>query len=444
MSEKTNPDKLSRMGRRRFLSTLSALGVSATTLEYITQDALAETVGDLKNEIPYVARLRHTNHEQVVAGEAPPEYEPKYKTMPRHQWAKIEAVHNAADRLCKKVNQADPTGRSYVEITERVNGGVSENVLNIVTTKSKSTNEGVSKNSSINAEASESAQAKIRKQTPSSINGKAKVGNRTEEIEDIPITTEVVEQQKLNYYDYEYDPVPSGAMIDHVTKEEKERYKEGDEEAKYLGSGTICTPGYVDPSDPDKPTGTDIPEGTHLVTAAHVIEKDRSVSQPGTDMDSPRKIGNMTWNWKETIDGNFDAGTITLDSDISTLYDMAADGTNKYEGYTISGYITFDEIKSRAETGREIEVRGSTSGILSSKIHSTTKGGRHDRINAYRIEEKVSPGDSGGPHYDVRYNYTTGDYEAYIAGHSVSKKRGKTGTLSTAMEEVVNLLNVKI
>jgi len=436
MSEETDPDKLSRMGRRRFLSTLSSLGVSATTLEYITQDTLAETVGDLKNEIPYVARLRHTNHEQVVAGEAPPEYEPKYKTMPRHQWAKIEAVHNAADRLWKKVNQADPTGRSYVEITERVNGGVSENVLNIVITKPKSTNGEVSKRSSINAEASESAKEKIRNQVPSSINGKAKIGNTTEEIEDIPIKTEIAEQQKVWSYDYEYDPVPSGAMINRVTEE--------DTEEQLDNAGTICTPGYVDPSDPDNPEGPDIPEGTHLVTAAHLVEKDRSVSQPGVDLDSPRKIGNMTWNWKETSDSTFDAGTIYPDSDISTLYDMGADSENEYEVYTISGYITFDEIKSRKETGQEIEVRGSKSGILSSKIHSTTKGGLYDRRNAYRIEDKVSPGDSGGPHYDVEYNQTTGDYEAYIAGHSVVIEDGKTGTLSTAMEEVVNLLDVLI
>lgn len=71
-------NKLQRMCRRRFLEKLSLMGVSATTLNFITQESLAETTGDPEKEIPYVAYYHVTND-----GSGEPQREPIYVTTVR-------------------------------------------------------------------------------------------------------------------------------------------------------------------------------------------------------------------------------------------------------------------------------------------------------------------------------------------------------------------------
>ena len=62
------------MGKRRFLKTLAGFGVSGTTLQYITKDALAQQTSDVKKEVPYVKALRNTGDGERT---------PIYGTIPR-------------------------------------------------------------------------------------------------------------------------------------------------------------------------------------------------------------------------------------------------------------------------------------------------------------------------------------------------------------------------
>ena len=61
--------KLQRMNRRRFLNTLTGLGVSGTALSYLTKDEIADI--DFDEEVPRLGRVRHINHRAVTNGEEP-------------------------------------------------------------------------------------------------------------------------------------------------------------------------------------------------------------------------------------------------------------------------------------------------------------------------------------------------------------------------------------
>ena len=84
------------MSRRRFLNTLTGLGVSGTALNYLTTDEIADI--DLDEEVPRLGRVRHINHRAVTNGEEP-EREAIYYTIRRKKWAVVETAHDAASQV---------------------------------------------------------------------------------------------------------------------------------------------------------------------------------------------------------------------------------------------------------------------------------------------------------------------------------------------------------
>lgn len=117
MRDRFSSDALSRMGRRGFLKTLAGLGVSASTASALTQDAVADVIGDPRREVPRIKAFRHTNHEAVVEEGAKPEREPDIYSIPRSMWAQVEAAHDARRQVEKQLD-----GNYPVWVTDDNNG----------------------------------------------------------------------------------------------------------------------------------------------------------------------------------------------------------------------------------------------------------------------------------------------------------------------------------
>ena len=100
-------DKLRRMGRRRFMKTLSTLGLSTATVHNMSKETLAELTDNPEEEIPRLKAMRHTNHEAVVEGTEPPELEPMYYTIPRDEFVRIEGRYKAAKELDAQLGYPD-------------------------------------------------------------------------------------------------------------------------------------------------------------------------------------------------------------------------------------------------------------------------------------------------------------------------------------------------
>lgn len=92
-----NDNEISRMSRRRFVRTASALGVSAACLQYGTRQGLAEAAGE--NEVPYVRRLRYLGRDEN--GER--QHEPVYGSIHRDKWEPRHTANDAAQKIGQMV-----------------------------------------------------------------------------------------------------------------------------------------------------------------------------------------------------------------------------------------------------------------------------------------------------------------------------------------------------
>lgn len=109
------------MGKRRFLKTLGAVGVSVSALRHMSKETLAKTTGDPTEEVPMLKCLRHTNHEEVQSGKKP-ERKPEYFTLPRDEWAQIKASEHAALKLKEKLRSDSELPTLPVGVQMNVSG----------------------------------------------------------------------------------------------------------------------------------------------------------------------------------------------------------------------------------------------------------------------------------------------------------------------------------
>jgi hypothetical protein len=90
------------MGRRRFIESLTALGVSSGAAAALTPEKLLELTNDPTSEVPRLGWYEFQNKDAVIDGEEPPEPEPMYYTIPRDQWRQVEGAKQAARELSSR------------------------------------------------------------------------------------------------------------------------------------------------------------------------------------------------------------------------------------------------------------------------------------------------------------------------------------------------------
>lgn len=96
------------MGRRRFVETLAALGLSSQAVQGMTQERLQRLTGDPTDEVPMVHSLRAKNPERYREPpfpNEPVEREVKYYTVSRDRWVRMKSAYDAANRTRRKIER---------------------------------------------------------------------------------------------------------------------------------------------------------------------------------------------------------------------------------------------------------------------------------------------------------------------------------------------------
>jgi hypothetical protein len=376
------------MGRRRFLKTLSTLGVSAAALNHMTKDALAELTDDPSQEVPRLKGMRHTNHEAIVNGTEPPELEPIYYTIPRDEFVRIETRYDAARKIRKRVGN-DP--QIHVGVRRQ-----QDNLIVNVTHETVQRHDG-------DVDEPKLTFSELRESLPDYTHGKVSVGNKEYEVEDIRVRAVETRSVEDDYFDADYESdVPGGckAMDD--------------------GGWTIGHPAYDD--DRNEYVWT---------TASHCVERSSNVGvyQPD-DSENDNYIGVSD---KYTEAGNGDAATIIQNSAEEPHY-YYADYWGGYEDWPIYGTRSTEYLKDMAANGETVYKQGKTTGRLEGAVLEVRNDGMFVLIDCDR-----SGGDSGGPYFDVN------DYgNAYAVG--IHNRAGDTDTESkgTTMEYTNNTHNLSL
>lgn len=378
---KTND--LVKMGRRRFLSALSGLGVSSVALEYISKDALTAVTSNLEKEVPRLLGLVHTNHEEVVSNNAVPKREPRFYTIPRDQWAHTETVHDAARRVSRLFN-SEP----YVEI------GVSsrDKELGVAVHYYKVEHaDGTVSTPGISFE-------EVKESVPARTKGVVSANGKKYKNTDVKVRihrTHVKEQASFNT---KYRPIPGGVQMG-------------------LSSECCCTVGTP---------ATALQDGSQVwVTAGHCINRTagKAVHQPKNPLIGSNKIGESR---QYTPKEHGDLGTV-VSSGPNNSYNIA-DKNGAY-GWQISGIVGRDKLKDMQSNGSVLYQQGRTTERNTGTILEV-KTTYPERI---KFDVDTQGGDSGGPYFHV-----TADNLALIAGiHHASIDEDKDGTFDEARGDIM-------
>lgn len=394
MSE-DDTNKLSSMGKRRFLKTLSAIGVSSSALAHLSKEALAQATDDPKREVPLLKCLHHTNHDAVEKG-AKPVRKAEYFTLPRDEWARMKAAENVSLRVTEYLNSNSNLPELAVGVVADNGGGGTNRTIVVEYPEDSRIYEGV-------------AIEDVRESLPDSIDGFAGEGKYREVVEDIPIEVEEVPIGRLEYFEHSYRPVPGGCSFTH----------DGGS-----GGGTLATPAYSS-------------NGNVLVTAGHCTNgAGTNIHQPFDQLFTDEHIGSVVQsigeNYSDSDVEKFDAATIGIDTEDDVIYRIANWDANTYLRRHIGGIWSWDAISAWKGTSTQVTLQGTTTGRSSGKVTKLYPSSKN-----YAISASSAGGDSGGPHYRRRCD--TCD-DLLISGvHNGSNLYGAVGT---AMEEVENQFNV--
>lgn len=354
------------MGRRRFLKTLAGFGVSATSLNYITQDAIAKITENPKEEVPYVELLRHTNHDEIGDGTAP-KREPIWDTIRRSRWVRVRSAHNAAKELNKNLREEFGTHHIAAGVTSRNGDPHQKEIVVDYTTVEHA--DGSTSSPSIPF-------VDVENVLPSTVSGQAGTGKNAEIIEDIPVRirnfTKVETACPGDVYEYDYDPIPGGCETE---------------------SGTCCTPA-VDGNSNDV-----------MIHCAHVKENEDFLSQPHESYGKDLKKENMA-----TSDSNDNAYYQTYDG--SSVHWRLADDDGTRKAPEIYGIVSWETLENKEGTDYTIIKQGNKDGDDTGTIKNTKI---NDGVKNVWTTCKSASGDSGGPAYHEVYNSSLNRYEAYIA-----------------------------
>lgn len=378
--------KLQRMSRRRFLETFAALGVSASALNGMTQDAVGDLIDDPRREVPRVMCHMHTNHEEVKNGAAP-ERSPVYYKISRDQWRRVESAHNARKKIEKQL--ADRSEPTSVWVTTNSNG---EKRIGVEIQD--------------NGSWGRFAHYNVENAIPSSIDGVAGSGTEMETtVKDIPVT---VERKKVEangqptsaknrddpalslaqqdpdypedfYYADDWSPVPGGAAAVFF------KYGAG------AAAGTLATPVHNGDQQNMVTAGHNVLDGSSVL--------DTSVTDSTSDISTDFEVNDVRNDNGEPSVSNFDAALIGPAGDISMSYRMAAGS-----GWTGSGEIMGTLSRDRL---RDIEDNGTISSETFIRRGARTGENKEfgiDDIDSEGFrpsldENKTDGGDSGGPYY---------------------------------------------
>lgn len=407
------------MGKRRFLKNLSTLGVSATTLKYISHEKLRDLTSDPSEMVPIPRWIRHTNHEEYAASHGTdevvaPQREAIFARVPHDEWVVSQGTFNAAQKL----NQNHPIISSSRFIvpgsTTLVRGNKSKQGIRVMYYEPK-TGPGPAVGFD-----------ELREHLPESVTGSVGTGSNRSVVEDIPVVAEkgIINPTGVGW---KYRPIPGGCKM---------------QTHGYDGQvGTITAPAY----------DHDSVYGSVWLTAAHLFTDDTA---KGTTVNVSSGIDSFQEKWElhdpnffgnSTGEGyfsnpDFDAATIKPKSGGPDPKNNIA-GLNSGNDYDwpIMGIVPWDTI-----VNNEAMEDGPYSLYLLGQGYATGRNNAPvEQVNAdgtFQGDWAGQSTDSGGPHFEVDSD------EAYIAG-TVSQyyyDYNERDVLSISAEKIENTLGIWI
>lgn len=343
---------------------MSALGISATTLNFLTQDALAEVSDNPKDMVPRLKALRHKNHDEVKKG-AKPEREPVFYSIPRDQWVQTEAPYDAAKKLESQLPN-DP----QIQVMIRKSGPrkKSNSHIEVVHETVEMNGAEIKPESSLNS---------LKEQTPDTISGSVGKGKNLVEVSGIPVRVKESRAtlDDRNEFEGEYHPTPAGCCITNPVPDPDDE------------NVTVGCPAYN--------SGTST--GGWL-TSGHQYagETDVKTWQPVNKLTGTDVLGynSVLHDPNEGDTGDF--SFVATDGNFDRKYDIAASSNNTYEGWYLYGTLGMDKIKDLKEDGTPVYKQGIHTGRNQGEILSISSDDVYVVIDCDRYE-----GDSGGPYYWV-------------------------------------------
>lgn len=389
-----------RMNRRSFLRSMSALGVTGESLRQLTKDRLKQLNTDLNNEVPRLGYYKHTNHDAVAKGEEAPKREPVYYSVSRDDWLVTEATSNAGDKISRQLPE---TPLISARIKNTTNGQHQELVVEVMYVEKRDKEGQIIEKPPIEID-------QVNANVPNNVKGEAGRGTFRGEIEGIPVRLSNVEIKENDhttdpsggfddydrYCDYEYRPIPAGTVM-----------------AKHDGEGgTTGTPAY------DSDLGDYV-----MVCSGHVVDS------VGTKVDvvddangfyslEPKGIvrDHMHLYWKDASTVNFNK-----EGDNDVEYDLAENsGDNSYRNRPIQGILSWTTIKDNVSNQAEMDFQGQTSGHVDTKAHAY-----HTNGDFFWLKAPSQFGDSGGPMYET---YSSWYSTNTLIGGIIAGKSDASGT----------------
>lgn len=378
-------DKLQRMNRRKYLKTLGALGVSATSLRFLSKETLAQTTDNPEDEVPYVAYYRTVDKQPGQ----PPKRKPVYETIPRDEWVRRHTAINVRDKLADQLRKEGiEASASYTGMDQSPTGfGVKIRYPIHIDAKG-------------NRHTPEISVEQLESRLPSRMTGVAGKNKFEEKRENIPVVVEgVVERDVCTYdYDHDWDYYPGGAAVDVDIGS-----------STNLGStaGSYHHPSY----------------GDGLITAGHVVDSSgNEIWRAGTadDIGTGRDV-----TYGTTIN-DIDYAFIEMDDDENpSSYVVNSDNTSKK--YPIRGTVSNQALENHVDDSSwTVYTQGRSTCRSSGYVKDTV--GLWGATDAVITSQDVDPGDSGGTLFRVN----NGD--AYICGNIIQEVNSGTDAKSTTAE----------
>jgi len=382
------------------LQHLSAMGVSASTLAFMTHESLAKQTDDPDDEVPRLYKIQAEEPEKWREPPYPndaPRRKAEYYTISRDEWVEVEAPNVAADKIDEQLAEIDSTGQIGGLVTKRTNNHHAEPVVDVRLTTVYRIEDG-EKTVVADPDATEE---EVRAELPDTIDATVGDGEYERTKEDIPVTvsSEEIEEQGCGrhdcdtdswgaWYNADYDDIPGGCQF---------------QDAKG-GRATLCTPAWHSAK-----------EEMVMTTAAHTVMDDDEDYPEGRNVYQSYRYANKIGEtslpivyYRADVEDYWerycDAAVVEMTESHNT-YHALADTSGEY-AENIQGIVGFDYIKDNMGSDtlcRQGRTTGRCEGSISSYKDTQKKA-------YFKTTASSESGDSGGPHFKMD------DGKAIIAG----------------------------
>jgi len=367
MDEK-DTSSLIDLDRRSFTKSLMSLGLTASAAAGLSKGALADMTDNPEEEVPRMGWYEIQNRKEIEKNGDPPEIEPKYYTISRDKWAKIEATKKASEKLARSFT--DPN--ISIGLASHESTGLSVGVSYVIEKDS----DGSKSTPNISF-------TEVQSQVPASMSADVSAGGEKFSRSDIPVTVErVIKEKELKqcgevpsgcYFDVEYNPVGAGC-----------------EGGTGTDSGCGCSLG---------PTAYSYKYGKYVITTAG-----HCVNNEGESVYQPTSTGNQLGDVAEIAPSGMDAAVVEPGSDRGVSMGVVDHGGGIR--YPIQGMVTEQRITDMMEQGIGVYHTGRRTGDDYGQIDFHANNDQYPWMG-YAIS--TGGGDSGSVTYDI-----LNDSDAYV------------------------------